>query len=346
MQGEGVRLKSDTTRGRTSLSCVRSDGAAVAAANADAFRDLPPPQAGDPQRRNPLLRIPTLRDRCREEDSNLRRLSQRVYSPPPLATREPLQGRRIVAGRGPAPTLGACRRTTRSSSGPGRPGRRRRSTSPAPARGVLLVDKARFPRDKPCGGGLTGRALKRIPVDPSPVVERDVDRFELRLRYGSSFAREPRRAADPDDAAPPARRLPRRAGGRGRRRAPRRRRGSRRSSSTTPASPRGSAATRCAPACSSAPTARTASSRGRSASTTAIVRGVALEGNVPLEALRRRPRADGGDRARRRSPAATAGSSRRATTRTSASAAGGARGRGCATTSRGSPARTASTRTR
>jgi len=54
---------------------------------------------------------------------------------------------------------------------------------------VLLADKARFPRDKPCGGGLTGRALKQIPVDPSPVVERDVDRFELRLRYGSSFAR-------------------------------------------------------------------------------------------------------------------------------------------------------------
>jgi geranylgeranyl reductase family protein len=54
---------------------------------------------------------------------------------------------------------------------------------------VLLADKARFPRDKPCGGGLTGRALKRIPVDPSPVVERDVDRFELRLRYGRSFAR-------------------------------------------------------------------------------------------------------------------------------------------------------------
>jgi geranylgeranyl reductase family protein len=54
---------------------------------------------------------------------------------------------------------------------------------------VLLAEKARFPRDKPCGGGLTGRALKRIPVDPSPVVERDVDRFELRLRYGPSFAR-------------------------------------------------------------------------------------------------------------------------------------------------------------
>ena len=54
---------------------------------------------------------------------------------------------------------------------------------------VLLADRAKFPRDKPCGGGLTGRALKRIPVDPSPVVERDVDRFELRLRYGAQFAR-------------------------------------------------------------------------------------------------------------------------------------------------------------
>jgi geranylgeranyl reductase family protein len=54
---------------------------------------------------------------------------------------------------------------------------------------VLLAEKARFPRDKPCGGGLTGRALKRIPVDPSPVVERSVDRFQLRLRYGPSFSR-------------------------------------------------------------------------------------------------------------------------------------------------------------
>ena len=54
---------------------------------------------------------------------------------------------------------------------------------------VMLVDKARFPRDKPCGGGLTGRALKRMPVDPAPVVERAVDRFELRLRYGARFTR-------------------------------------------------------------------------------------------------------------------------------------------------------------
>jgi geranylgeranyl reductase family protein len=54
---------------------------------------------------------------------------------------------------------------------------------------VVLVDRATFPRDKPCGGGLTGRALRAMPVDPTPVVEDVVDRFELRLRYGRSFER-------------------------------------------------------------------------------------------------------------------------------------------------------------
>jgi geranylgeranyl reductase family protein len=48
---------------------------------------------------------------------------------------------------------------------------------------VLLLDRARFPRDKPCGGGLTGRALKSLPVDVTPVVEDAVDRVELRLRF-------------------------------------------------------------------------------------------------------------------------------------------------------------------
>jgi geranylgeranyl reductase family protein len=51
---------------------------------------------------------------------------------------------------------------------------------------VLLVDKARFPRDKPCGGGLTMRAVRQLPVDPSPVVEEDVDLVELRFRYRDS----------------------------------------------------------------------------------------------------------------------------------------------------------------
>jgi geranylgeranyl reductase family protein len=48
---------------------------------------------------------------------------------------------------------------------------------------VLLLDRARFPRDKPCGGGLTGRALKVLPIDVSPVVEDAVDVVHLRLRY-------------------------------------------------------------------------------------------------------------------------------------------------------------------
>ena len=54
---------------------------------------------------------------------------------------------------------------------------------------VLLADRARFPRDKPCGGGLTGRALKQAPCDVSPVVERVVHTFELRLRFRQSFRR-------------------------------------------------------------------------------------------------------------------------------------------------------------
>jgi geranylgeranyl reductase family protein len=54
---------------------------------------------------------------------------------------------------------------------------------------VLLADRARFPRDKPCGGGLTGRALRHAPCDVSPVVEHVVDRMVLRLGYRRRFAR-------------------------------------------------------------------------------------------------------------------------------------------------------------
>ena len=54
---------------------------------------------------------------------------------------------------------------------------------------VLLADKARFPRDKPCGGGLTGRAIRHVPCDVSPVVEHVVDRFVLRVGYRGRFAR-------------------------------------------------------------------------------------------------------------------------------------------------------------
>jgi geranylgeranyl reductase family protein len=51
---------------------------------------------------------------------------------------------------------------------------------------VLLADKATFPRDKPCGGGMTMRAVRQCPVDPTPVVEELVDQVELRFRYGAS----------------------------------------------------------------------------------------------------------------------------------------------------------------
>ena len=58
---------------------------------------------------------------------------------------------------------------------------------------VLLVDKATFPRDKPCGGGLTMRAVRQCPVDPSPVVEQEVDLVELRFRYGDAVVRRSER---------------------------------------------------------------------------------------------------------------------------------------------------------
>jgi geranylgeranyl reductase family protein len=54
---------------------------------------------------------------------------------------------------------------------------------------VLLVDKAQFPRDKPCGGGLTMRAVKELPFSVEPVVEDVVTQVECRLGYGPSFTR-------------------------------------------------------------------------------------------------------------------------------------------------------------
>jgi geranylgeranyl reductase family protein len=57
---------------------------------------------------------------------------------------------------------------------------------------VLLVDKASFPRDKPCGGGLTGRALRHLPCEVDPVVERVVDRMVLRAGYRTTVDRTSR----------------------------------------------------------------------------------------------------------------------------------------------------------
>src|SRR5919197_2865479 len=116
------------------------------------------------------------------EDSNLRRLSRRVYSPFPLAARAHPQGAAncslgrlerfdvIVVGAGPAGSTAAYR------------------LARAGAR-VCLLERARFPRDKPCGGGLTERALRQLPFSVEPVVEETVDILEARLRYGLRFER-------------------------------------------------------------------------------------------------------------------------------------------------------------
>src|SRR5213078_841053 len=55
---------------------------------------------------------------------------------------------------------------------------------------VLLIDKARFPRDKPCGGGLTMRAVRQLPFSVEPVVEDRITRTRCRLRYGPVMERE------------------------------------------------------------------------------------------------------------------------------------------------------------
>jgi len=57
---------------------------------------------------------------------------------------------------------------------------------------VLLLDKATFPRDKPCGGGVTGRAARLLPFSIEPVVEDTVDRLECGLRYRHRFTRRAR----------------------------------------------------------------------------------------------------------------------------------------------------------
>jgi geranylgeranyl reductase family protein len=54
---------------------------------------------------------------------------------------------------------------------------------------VLLLDKARFPRDKPCGGGVTLAAANEGDVDLSPVIERTVHNVQVSLRHSKPFVR-------------------------------------------------------------------------------------------------------------------------------------------------------------
>ena len=76
----------------------------------------------------------------------------------------------IVVGAGPAGSTAAFRLARAGAS-------------------VLLLDRARFPRDKPCGGGVTVRGIRLLPFSLEPVVEDVVDRIELRLAFGARFER-------------------------------------------------------------------------------------------------------------------------------------------------------------
>jgi geranylgeranyl reductase family protein len=77
----------------------------------------------------------------------------------------------IVVGAGPAGSAAAHRLASAGAS-------------------VLLLDRARFPRDKPCGGGLTGRAVKLLPEPVDAVVEDRATRVRLRACYQGGFERE------------------------------------------------------------------------------------------------------------------------------------------------------------
>ncbi|MFN2628783.1 MAG: FAD-dependent oxidoreductase, partial [Gaiellaceae bacterium] len=70
----------------------------------------------------------------------------------------------IVVGAGPAGSTTAYRLAKAGAS-------------------VLLLDRARFPRDKPCGGGVTGRAARLLPFSIDPVVEEVVTIAEVGLGY-------------------------------------------------------------------------------------------------------------------------------------------------------------------
>ncbi len=76
----------------------------------------------------------------------------------------------IVVGAGPAGSTAAYRLAERGAR-------------------VVMLDRARFPRDKPCGGGVTLRGASVLPFTIDPVVERVVQRVDVRMGYGGHVCR-------------------------------------------------------------------------------------------------------------------------------------------------------------
>jgi geranylgeranyl reductase family protein len=81
----------------------------------------------------------------------------------------------IVVGAGPAGSTAA------------------REVAAAGAR-VLVLDRAVFPRDKPCGGGVNLRAAKLLPFSVEPVTERTITGINVSLNLKAGFER---RASQP-----------------------------------------------------------------------------------------------------------------------------------------------------
>jgi geranylgeranyl reductase family protein len=54
---------------------------------------------------------------------------------------------------------------------------------------TILVERARFPRWKACGGGLQARCLAHLPLEIAPVVETTLRRIAFTLGFGDRFLR-------------------------------------------------------------------------------------------------------------------------------------------------------------
>ena len=186
------------------MGCSSDDAVAATGREADAFRDC--------RDRNPHSRIPDLRtmqgggfEPPKAEPAGLQ--------PAPFGHSGIPAGRAIVAAVVSATYDRGVERFDVLVVGAGPAGSATALHLARSGARVLLVDKARFPRDKPCGGGLTGRALRHAPTDVEPVVEHVVVAHghagRIRLERGAGELG----AADRDDPTPPARSAPRRAGG-------------------------------------------------------------------------------------------------------------------------------------
>lgn len=54
---------------------------------------------------------------------------------------------------------------------------------------VVVLDRAEFPRDKPCGGGVNMRAARLLPFDLDPVIERTIRGLRVSVKQGATYTR-------------------------------------------------------------------------------------------------------------------------------------------------------------